>query len=70
MKPTRLNHALGISIHRIYHAADTWANFDLLMPVLDRRYAKWKKTTLTLYWSSPSKQRFWTPNKLGIESKA
>ena len=35
--------ALGISIHRIYYAADTWKNFDRLRPVLDKRYAEWKK---------------------------
>ncbi len=34
--------ALGISIHKIYYAADTWKSFDLLKPVLDRRYAEWK----------------------------
>jgi hypothetical protein len=34
--------ALGISIHRIYYAADTWENFNRLKPVLDRRYAEWK----------------------------
>jgi hypothetical protein len=36
--------ALGTTIHRIYYAADTWDNFDLLKPVLDRRYAEWKKS--------------------------
>jgi hypothetical protein len=34
--------ALGISLHKIYVAADTWESFDLVKPVLDRRYADWK----------------------------
>jgi hypothetical protein len=34
--------ALGVSIHKVYYAADTWESFDLLKPVLDRRFAEWK----------------------------
>ena len=26
----------------LYHVADTWENFDLLKPVLDRRFAEWR----------------------------
>jgi hypothetical protein len=35
--------AVGINIHGIYYASDTWENFDRLKPVLDERYAEWKK---------------------------
>ena len=35
--------AVGISIHKIYYAADTWDNFDRLKPVLDKRYAEWRQ---------------------------
>lgn len=29
-----------------YHVADTWANFDLLVPALDARLAQWRAGTL------------------------
>ncbi len=35
--------AVGIHIDRIYYAADSWENFDRLKPVLDKRYAEWKR---------------------------
>ena len=35
--------AVGINIHRIYYAPDTWENFDRLKPVLEKRYAEWKR---------------------------
>ena len=27
----------------IYHVADSWENFDLLKPVVDKRFAEWKE---------------------------
>jgi hypothetical protein len=34
--------ALGKGLPSLYHVADTWANFDRLAPVVDRRYQTWK----------------------------
>lgn len=34
--------ALGRGLPSLYHVADTWANFDRLAPVVDRRYQAWK----------------------------
>lgn len=36
--------AVGVTIDRIYYAADTWENFERLRPVLDKRFAEWKTT--------------------------
>lgn len=35
--------ALGQPGRDLYYVSDTWENFDRLKPVLDRRYADWKK---------------------------
>jgi hypothetical protein len=32
--------------HGLYYIADTWANFDRLKPVLDRRFAEWRHPRL------------------------
>jgi hypothetical protein len=34
--------SLGEGVADLYHAEDTWENFDRLRPVLDRRFADWK----------------------------
>jgi hypothetical protein len=34
---------LGDNLPSLYHVEDTWANFDRLSPVLDRRLAEWKR---------------------------
>jgi hypothetical protein len=34
---------LGNSVETLYHVNDTWDNFDLMAPVLDERFAAWKK---------------------------
>lgn len=36
--------ALDDGLPSLYHVADTWANFDKFAPVLDKRYAEWKRT--------------------------
>ena len=33
--------ALVDDLPSFYHVADTWANYDLLAPLLNRRYAQW-----------------------------
>lgn len=33
---------LGRGLEDLYHVKDTWENFDLLRPVLDRRFIEWK----------------------------
>lgn len=33
---------LGRGLADLYHVGDTWENFDLLKPVLDRRFAEWR----------------------------
>ena len=33
---------LGGHLPSLYHVEDTWANFDRLAPVLDKRFAEWK----------------------------
>jgi hypothetical protein len=30
------------NVPSVYHIADTWANFDLLKPVFDDRFAAWR----------------------------
>ena len=37
---------LGGDLASAYHVADTWANFDRLKPVLDRRLAEWRRGEL------------------------
>jgi hypothetical protein len=34
---------LGDSLPSLYHVEDTWANFDKLALVLDRRFAEWRR---------------------------
>jgi hypothetical protein len=34
---------LGGNVPTLYHVADTWENFDLLKPVLDRRFSEWSR---------------------------
>lgn len=34
---------LGPDLASLYHVADTWENFDVLKPVLDRRLEEWRK---------------------------
>jgi hypothetical protein len=33
---------VGQGLTSLYHAADSWENFDLLKPLLDKRYEEWK----------------------------
>lgn len=33
---------LGGELATLYHIADTWDNYDLIKPVLDRRFAEWR----------------------------
>jgi hypothetical protein len=33
---------LASEVPTLYHVADTWENYDLLMPVLDRRLNDWR----------------------------
>ena len=33
---------LGRNLASLYHVSDTWQNFDLLKPLLDRRFVEWK----------------------------
>jgi hypothetical protein len=35
---------LGGDLPTLYHVEDTWANFDRLAPVLDERFAEWKRS--------------------------
>lgn len=37
--------ALGRETDSLYHVADTWANFDLLAPVIQKRFDQWKTRT-------------------------
>ena len=34
---------LGNGLPSLYHVADSWSTFDRLVPVLDQRYADWKR---------------------------
>ena len=34
---------LGKGLPSLYHVADSWKNFDVLKPVLDRRLEEWKR---------------------------
>ena len=34
--------ALGEDLPTLYHVQDSWANFDLLCPVLEHRFHEWK----------------------------
>ena len=34
--------ALAAGLPSTYHVADTWANYDLIAPVIDRRFAEWR----------------------------
>jgi hypothetical protein len=34
---------LGDNLPSLYHVEDTWENFDRFAPVLDRRFAEWKR---------------------------
>jgi hypothetical protein len=34
---------LASELETLYHVADTWENFDLLKPVLDRRLDEWRR---------------------------
>jgi hypothetical protein len=42
--------AFTTGLPSFWHVADTWANYDKLAPVIDRRYADWK---------NPPKKRWW-----------
>ncbi|HEY1601539.1 MAG TPA: hypothetical protein VGG64_18200 [Pirellulales bacterium] len=33
---------LGVGLSELYYVKDSWENFDILKPVLDRRYQEWK----------------------------
>jgi hypothetical protein len=35
--------ALGGDLPTIYHVVDTWSNYDKLAPLIDQRFASWKK---------------------------
>lgn len=35
---------LGSGVESLYHVADTWENFDVLAPVIDARFAEWRRT--------------------------
>jgi hypothetical protein len=46
----------------IYHAEDSWANYDLLKPVFDRRYREWKdKPASPPAPEPPAKKPWWKP---------
>jgi len=34
---------LGNDVPTLYHVSDTWENFDRLKPVIDQRFAEWRK---------------------------
>ncbi len=38
--------ALGRNLPTLYHIQDTWTNFDALAPVIDRRFAEWRRTRM------------------------
>jgi hypothetical protein len=42
--------ALGGGLPTLYHAADTWDNYDRLAPVLGRRYLEWKNRRPRRWW--------------------
>ena len=35
---------LGANLDDLYRVADTWENFEILKPVIDRRFQQWKAT--------------------------
>jgi hypothetical protein len=37
--------ALGEGLPTMYHVPDTWASFDMLKPILDRRLREWRRDT-------------------------
>jgi hypothetical protein len=34
--------SLGAGLPGLYHVPDTWQSYDVIKPVLDRRFAEWK----------------------------
>lgn len=38
--------ALGGRLPTLYHVQDTWSNFDVLAPVIDRRFAEWRRSRM------------------------
>ncbi len=53
-----LQGAIGQGLPTLYHAQDSWENYDKIAPVIDRRYMNWKKrgtiTDAKPWW------RFWS----------
>ncbi|WP_425614750.1 hypothetical protein NA78x_004625 [Anatilimnocola sp. NA78] len=41
---TDYDETLTADLPSTYHVEDTWANYDLLAPVIDRRYAEWRES--------------------------
>jgi hypothetical protein len=37
---------LGGALPSLYHVDDSWANFDALAPVIDRRFAEWRRSLM------------------------
>ena len=42
--------ALTAGLPSFWHVADTWANYDKLAPVLDKRFANWKNPPRRRWW--------------------
>jgi hypothetical protein len=36
---------LADDVESLYHVADSWENFDKLVPIIDSRFEEWKKAT-------------------------
>lgn len=39
---------VGAGLASLYHAADSWTNFDRVAPIIDRRFAEWRRPAPSL----------------------
>ena len=42
--------ALASGLPSVYHVADTWENYDKLVPVIDRRFSDWQHREQRRWW--------------------
>jgi len=60
--------ALGAGLPGLYHVPDTWKSYDVIRPVLDRRFAEWEGISLPAQVSQ-LRSGWWTRLVKAISSK-
>ena len=49
------NEAIGNTLPSLYHAEDSWENFDRVCEAIDQRFSRWKDAKNRTWW------QFWRP---------